>query len=66
MVWTLSAGFRCCYCYHMNEARKQRPRAPSLDEREASLTHPASQQGNTSFHWISMTHTKPMTKLKKQ
>lgn len=27
-------GFRCCYCHHMNEARKQRPRAPSLDEHD--------------------------------
>lgn len=25
------AGFRCCYCFHMNEARKQRPNAPRLN-----------------------------------
>ena len=29
-------GFRCCYCYHLNEARKQKPRAPSLGEHEAN------------------------------
>ena len=24
-------GFRCCYCFNMNEARKQRPNAPRLN-----------------------------------
>ena len=24
-------AFRCCYCYHLNPARKQRPTAPKLD-----------------------------------
>lgn len=24
-------AFRCCYCYHLNPARKQRPVAPKLD-----------------------------------
>lgn len=24
-------AFRCCYCYHLNPARKQRPIAPKLD-----------------------------------
>ena len=24
-------GFRCCYCYQMNQARKMRPFAPRLE-----------------------------------
>ncbi|CAH3196076.1 unnamed protein product, partial [Porites evermanni] len=24
-------AFRCCYCHHLNPARKQRPTAPKLD-----------------------------------
>ena len=24
-------GFRCCYCFGVNEARKQRPNAPRLN-----------------------------------
>jgi len=43
-----AAGFRCCYCYHVNEARKQRPRAPSLSEPSASTTLPPTQPGNTT------------------
>lgn len=26
-----STGFRCCYCYAVNPARKQKPRAPPLE-----------------------------------
>lgn len=43
-------GFRCCYCHHMNEARKKRPRAPSLDEHEApsvSDTQPTTEHAES-------------------
>jgi SpoVK/Ycf46/Vps4 family AAA+-type ATPase len=34
-------SFRCCYCYHVNLARKQKPRAPSLeDERPPVVPQP--------------------------
>lgn len=62
MLTTSCAGFRCCYCYHMNEARKQRPRAPSLSEHDVSLTCPASQAGNIT---VSLTGTKLTLKVKK-
>jgi len=30
-VFYFFLAFRCCYCYHLNPARKQRPTAPKLD-----------------------------------
>ena len=32
-LWSVLSllAFRCCYCYHLNPARKQRPTAPKLD-----------------------------------
>lgn len=26
------SAFRCCYCYYVNPARKQRPTAPKLED----------------------------------
>lgn len=38
-------AFRCCYCYHLNPARKQRPTAPKLDYDTWTPPRPASGQG---------------------
>lgn len=52
------AGFRCCYCYHVNEARKQKPRAPSLDVHEApSITQRPSESGTYTLHDTRITGT---------
>jgi len=56
MGWVLFcciAGFRCCYCYYMNEARKQKPRAPSLDEHNVTDATPTS----TDRHVVTNTTT---------
>ncbi|KAL9966183.1 hypothetical protein ACROYT_G024221 [Oculina patagonica] len=38
-------AFRCCYCYHLNPARKQRPIAPKLDYDTWTSPRHASGQG---------------------
>jgi len=60
-----STGFRCCYCYHMNEARKHRPNAPRLnldttvessadDCPEDSLPSDSDSDEGASIHCISI------------
>ena len=29
--YLINLAFRCCYCYKLNEAKKQRPSAPPLE-----------------------------------
>lgn len=43
-------AFRCCYCYHLNPARKQRPVAPKLDYDTWSTPKPTSAQGGSLRH----------------
>lgn len=38
-------AFRCCYCYHLNPARKQRPIAPKLDYDTWTTPRHTSAQG---------------------
>ena len=38
------SGYRCCYCYTFNPARKQKPQAPRI---EKSFTGPPPEEKNT-------------------
>lgn len=55
--------FRCCYCYHLNEARKQRPSAPPL----ASFSTTTSSRQNSDATAVNEKYehsTKPVTTSK--
>ncbi|PFX11338.1 Protein lunapark, partial [Stylophora pistillata] len=46
-------AFRCCYCYHLNPAKKHRPTAPKLDYDTWTSPRQTSGQGT------GMRHRKP-------
>ena len=52
-VCVFCSAFRCCYCYHLNPARKQRPIAPKLDY--DTWTTPR----HISGHGAGVRHRKP-------
>ncbi|TRY68903.1 hypothetical protein TCAL_04157 [Tigriopus californicus] len=41
-------AYRCCYCYHWNPARKQRPTAPKLSASNPMLSKRASTESSSS------------------
>eukprot|EP00106_Octopus_bimaculoides_P010801 XP_014778243.1 PREDICTED: protein lunapark-like [Octopus bimaculoides] len=53
-------SFRCCYCYYLNPAKKQRPQAPKLD-----LVSPQPSPSNTALQApeskLSLTYEKQST-----
>ncbi|CAI9722268.1 Hypothetical predicted protein [Octopus vulgaris] len=53
-------SFRCCYCYYLNPAKKQRPQAPKLDlvSPQPSLSNPALQAPESK---LSLTYEKHST-----
>jgi len=64
-LWSwLIVAFRCCYCYHMNEARRLRLPAPSLDKHQAtsvSDARPTTEHGSSAHGELVLvyTHTEP-------
>ncbi|GAB1598196.1 endoplasmic reticulum junction formation protein lunapark-A-like isoform X2 [Argonauta hians] len=50
-------SFRCCYCYYLNPAKKQRPQAPKLDIL-SPLPSSSNSPPQTSDSKLALTHEK--------